>query len=325
MNWKRFLADYAPMFAIWLAIVLFFGAISQSFLTVRTLTTIAGQVPPLALICCGMTLVLIIGGIDLSVGSVLALSGSVLSVLLARTDSPLPLAIAAALATGGAMGLFNGALSVWLRIPSFIVTLGTLKIAFGLAMLVTAAETVTVGTRLEPFVARLGDNGLPVSFVLALLVAVFLQLVLTRTVYGRHLIAIGTNESAVRLAGVPTQWKRISVFGVTGLLVGLASVFFAARLGGANADAGNGLELSAIAAVVIGGTSLMGGRGSVINSFLGAMIILTLEAGLAQVGASEWAKHIITGVVIVIAVLMEAIRGNLFPRFRLMAARFRSR
>ena len=316
MNWKRFLADYAPMFVIWVAIVLFFGVLSQNFLSVRTLTTIAGQVPPLALICCGMTLVLIIGGIDLSVGSVLALSGSVLSVLLAKSAMPLPLAVLAALGTGGLMGLFNGALSVWLKIPSFIVTLGTLKIAFGLAMLVTGAETVTVGTRLEPFVARLGGNGLPVSFLVASSVAVFTQLVLTRTVYGRHLIAIGTNESAVRLAGVATQWKRISVFGLTGLLVGLASVFFAARLGGANADAGNGLELSAIAAVVIGGTSLMGGRGSVINSFLGAMIILTLEAGLAQVGASEWSKHIITGIVIVIAVLLEALRGDLFTRVK---------
>ncbi|MEM7700127.1 MAG: ABC transporter permease, partial [Verrucomicrobiota bacterium] len=278
MNGKKLLADYAPMCVIWVLIVLLFGALSENFLTVGTLTTIAGQVPPLALICCGMTLVLIIGGIDLSVGSVLALGASILSVLLAK-GCPLVFAVIAAVVSGGLMGLLNGAISVLLKIPSFIVTLGTLKIAFGIAMWVTASETVTVGVKLEPFVARL-PGGVPVSFLIALALVILTQLTLSRTVYGRHLIAIGTNESAVRLAGVPTIWKRISVFGVTGLLVGLASIFFAARLGGANAEIGTGLELSAIAAVVIGGTSLMGGRGSIVNSFVGALIILTLEAGL---------------------------------------------
>ena len=316
MNWKRIAADYMPMFGIWLLIVLLFGMTSDHFLTARTLTTIAGQVPPLGLICCGMTLVLIVAGIDLSVGSVLALSASLLCVALARWELPMSVAVLLAVAAGGLMGLFNGALSVRLRIPSFIVTLGTLKIAYGLAMFVTVSETVTVGLALEPFIQPIPGLGLPLSFIVTLVVVIFGQVILSKTVYGRHLIAIGTNENAVRLAGVPTAAKKISVFVITGLLAGLASVFFAARLGGANADAGNGLELSAIAAVVIGGTSLMGGRGSIVNSFLGALIILTLDAGLAQIGAREFAKHMITGFVIVIAVLLDAMRGDLIPKIR---------
>ena len=316
MNWKRIAIDYAPMFVIWILVVLTFGVLSENFLSLRTLSSIAGQVPPLVIVCCGMTLVLIIAGIDLSVGSVMALSATVLCVCLTRGENPmsLPLAATCAILTGGLVGLFNGTISVFFRVPSFIVTLGTLKIAFGLAMLVSRSETVSVGLQLEPLITPIPVLGVPVTFLIAVLVVAVTQLLLSRTVYGRHLVAIGTNENAVRLAGVPTTWKKVSVFMITGLLAGLASVFFAARLGGANADAGNGFELLAIAAVVIGGTSLMGGRGSVVNSFVGVLIILTLDAGLAQIGTDEWVKHLITGVVIIVAVLLDVMRGQLLPR-----------
>jgi ribose transport system permease protein len=302
------------MFVIWLIVVLVFGATSENFLTPRTLSTIAGQVPPLAIMACGMTLVLIIGGIDLSVGSVLALSGAVLCVAVAHWNWPLPLAILAGVATGGLAGVGNGVVSVLLRVPSFIVTLGTMKMAFGLAMLVTDSETVSVGLRLEPFIQPV--LGVPVSFAVAVVMVGVTQFVLSKTVFGRHLVAIGTNENAVRLAGVATARKKIVVFALSGLLSGVAAVFFAARLGAVNADAGTGLELSAIAAVVIGGTSLMGGRGSVINSFIGVLIILTLDAGLAQTGAREFAKHMITGVVIIIAVSLDALRMDLLPKLQ---------
>ncbi len=311
---KRILTDYAPMFVIWLALILLFGAMSDRFLSARTLVTIAGQVPPLVLVCCGMTLVLIIGGIDLSVGSVLAFCATAFCLLISRAEWPVPLAAAAAILAGGVFGLFNGAISVFFKVPSFIVTLGTLKIAFGMAMLVSRSETITVGLKLEPLIAPLPGLGIPISFIVALGFVAASQFLLSRTVYGRHLIAIGTNENAVRLAGVATIWKKISVFVITGMLAGVAAIFFAARLGGANADSGNGFELSAIAAVVIGGTSLMGGRGSIVNSFLGVLIILTLDAGLAQVGADEWVKHTITGSVIILAVLLDVLRGDWIPK-----------
>lgn len=321
LKFGKLSAEYLPMLLIWAAIVVLFGLLTDHFFTPRTMVTIAGQVPPLALICCGMTLVLIVGGIDLSVGSVIALSAAVLCVSLSRWELPLIPAIGLAIITGSAVGLFNGVVSVFLRIPSFIVSLGSLKIAYGLAMLITASETVTVGRKLEALANPLPGIGLPISFIVTILVVFAFQLLLNRTIYGRHLIAIGTNENATRLAGVETSWKKVWVFIMIGALTGLAAVFFAARLGGANADSGAGLELSAIAAVVIGGTSLMGGRGSVINSFIGALIILTLEAGLAQIGAPEYVKHMVTGLVIVVAVLLEALRGDLFSKLKRRFAR----
>jgi ribose transport system permease protein len=155
--------------------------------------------------------------------------------------------------------------------------------------------------------------GLAVSpaFLMAVLVVVAGQVVLSRTVFGRYLVAIGTNEQAVRLAGINPMPAKIAVFALLGLLSGLGGVFYTSRLGSSDPNAGVGLELLAIAAVVIGGTSLMGGRGSVVNTFFGVLIIATLEAGLAQIGASEPTKRVITGVVIVGAVILDAWRHHL--------------
>ena len=317
MNYKRWFTDYAPMILIWLGLVLLFGILSDNFVTSRTLATLASQVPPLAIIACGMTLVLIIAGIDLSVGSTLALASAMLGVALVDWEFPLILAIVVAVITGGLTGLFNGAISVYLRIPSFIVTLGTLEIARGLAYLATDSQTKYLGVALEPMARPLPGLGVPISFLIAVVVIIIGQFILTRTTYGRYLIAIGTNESAVRLAGVPTARKKISVFAITGLLTGLAAVFFTSRLGSADPNAGVGMELSAIAAVVIGGTSLMRGRGSIINSFIGVLIIATLGAGLAQIGASEPSKRVVTGLVIVLAVTIDALRGGFFQKLKM--------
>jgi ribose transport system permease protein len=317
MNNKRWFTDYAPMILIWLGLVLLFGILSDHFLTSRTLATLASQVPPLAIIACGMTLVLIIAGIDLSVGSTLALASAMLGVALIDWELPLILAILVAVITGGLTGLFNGAVSVYLRIPSFIVTLGTLEIARGLAYLATDSQTKYLGIALEPMARPLPGIGVPLSFLIALVVILIGQFVLSRTTYGRYLIAIGTNENAVRLAGVPTAKKKILVFAITGLLTGLAAVFFTSRLGSADPNAGVGMELSAIAAVVIGGTSLMGGRGSIINSFIGVLIIATLGAGLAQIGASEPSKRVVTGLVIVLAVTIDALRGGFLQKLKM--------
>jgi ribose transport system permease protein len=201
--------------------------------------------------------------------------------------------------------------SVRLGIPSFIVTLGMLEITRGLAYLATNSQTKYIGASVEGLARPLGQSGLSPAFLLAVLVVVAGQLVLARTVFGRYLIAIGTNEQAVRLAGINPRPVKIAVFALLGLLTGLAAAFYTSRLGSSDPNAGVGLELSAIAAVVIGGTSLMGGRGSVVSSFFGVLIIATLEAGLAQVGASEPTKRVITGLVIVIAVVLDAWRHHL--------------
>jgi ribose transport system permease protein len=315
--------EYAAMSLIWLTVLLLFGALSHNFLSAQNLRTLANSIPTLTVVAGGMTLVLIIGGIDLSVGSVLGLCGAVLGVALVSWHWPLWGAAALSLGTGAVAGLLNGLVSVRLGIPSFIVTLGMLEIARGLAYLVTHSETKYIGAAVEGLSTPTPVLGCSPAFILAALVIAAGQLVLSRTVFGRHLIAIGTNEQAVRLAGIDPRGPKIAVFALVGTLTGLGAVFYTSRLGSSDPNAGVGLELSAIAAVVIGGTSLMGGRGSVVNSFFGVLIIATLQAGLAQIGASEPAKRVITGLVIVLAVVLDAFRHRLAGHdFRLIKRLF---
>jgi len=303
--------EYVAMLGIWIGLVLLFGMLSENFLSARTFIALANRIPPLTVIAAGMTLVLIIGGIDLSVGSLLGLCGSVLGVALMDFHLPLGFAIILCLAIGLAAGTINGVISVCLGIPSFIVTLGMLEIARGLAYLTTHSQTKYLGSVVGNLSEPLGSLGISPAFLLAVLVIVIGQIILSRTVFGRYLVSIGTNEEAVRLAGINTKPAKIAVFALAGLLSGLGGIFYTSRLGASDPNAGTGLELSSIAAVVIGGTSLMGGRGSVANTFFGVLIIATLEAGLAQVGASEPTKRVITGVVIVVAVILDAWRHHL--------------
>jgi ribose transport system permease protein len=311
----RHFGEYIALFAFWIALLVLFGLLSDNFLTARTLGTLANRVPPLTVVAAGMTLVLIIGGIDLSVGSVLGLCGAVLGLAMAGWHWPVWGAAVLALGAGLIAGSLNGSISVLLRIPSFIVTLGTLEIARGLAYLTTHSKTQYIGAPVEGLAAPLPSLGISPAFLISIAVVVLGQVVLARTVLGRQLVAIGTNEQAVRLAGINPQPAKILVFTLLGGLSALGALFYTSRLGSADPNAGVGFELSAIAAVVIGGTSLSGGRGSVISSFLGVLIIATLEAGLAQLGVSEPAKRVVTGGVIVAAVVLDASRHGLFSNW----------
>ncbi|HSU57587.1 MAG TPA: ABC transporter permease, partial [Candidatus Dormibacteraeota bacterium] len=232
---------------------------------------------------------------------------------------PLWAAIGFALVIGLVAGCLNGILSVRLGIPSFIVSLGMLEIARGLAYLVTGSQTKYIGSAVEGLSEPLRGFGIAPAFLLALCVIILGQIMLSRSVFGRYLVAIGTNEKAVRFSGINPVPPKVTVFAIAGLLSGLAGVLYTSRLGSADPNAGIGMELSAIAAVVIGGTSLMGGRGSVVKSFVGVLIIATLEAGLAQIGASEPSKRVVTGLVIVCAVIVDAWRhrvsGQLLKKF----------
>jgi len=254
-----------------------------------------------------MTFVLIIAGIDLSVGSIMALAGAVLGIALVNGGLPLPLAVIACLLVGLACGTANGLIVIRWGLPSFIVTLGMLEAARGAAYLVTDSRTVYIGGPVE-VVTETAVLGLSLPFILAIAIVAVGQLVLSRTVFGRYLIAIGTNEEAVRLSGIDPRSYKLAVFALSGLLAAVAAVIQTARMSSANPNTGIGFELQVIAAVVIGGTSLMGGRGSVISSFFGVLIIAVLGAGLAQVGAQEYTKRLITGCVIVAAVILDQYR-----------------
>src|SRR3954454_19792125 len=304
------LTDVLGMLIVLAALVLLFGLLSRHFWTGQTLKTIVNQNPDLIVVSVGMTLVLVVGGIDLSVGSVLAFAGVVLGITLVEKGWPLGLAFAAGLAVGGICGLINGMVSVFWSIPSFIVTLGMLEMARGAAYLVTNSETKYIGPRVEWIARPIPGLGTSPSFLIAIALVVLGHLLLTRTVLGRHMIAVGTNEEAVRLSGIDPRPVKLTTFVLSGLLAGLGAVFQVARVSSADPNGATGMELAAIAAVVIGGTSLMGGRGSVLRTFLGVLIIATLQTGLAQIGASEPAKRLITGAVIVLAVIADVHRGS---------------
>ena len=306
----RWVTDYLGMAMVLAVLLLIFGTSAKNFFSLLTFKTIAGQVPDITILAVGMTFVLIIGGIDLSVGSVMALSGAVLGRSLVSWGVPLPLAICACMLTGFLCGIANGTVTIAWKLPSFIVTLGMLEIARGATFLVTEYRTIDTGTVLEP-VTTTSIVGVPLPFIIAILVVIAGQVVLSRTIFGRYIVAIGTNEEAVRLSGIDTRRTKVAVFALCGLLAGLAGVIQTARLSSANPNVGVGWELQAIAAVVIGGTSLMGGRGSVLSSFFGVLIIAVLSTGLDQIGAEEYVKRMITGAAIVAAVVLDYYRNRL--------------
>jgi ribose transport system permease protein len=305
----RGVGEYLGLALVLLGMVIFFSFASRYFFSFRTFSTIANEIPALTVMAVGMTFVMIIGGIDLSVGSVLALCGGMLSLAMVNWQWGFVPAAALGLSVGLLCGLANGLVSVIWAVPSFIVTLGMLEIARGSAYLVTDSRTVYIGDAVS-FLSDPVIAGISPAFLIATLVVAAGQIVLSYTVFGRHMIGIGTNEEAMRLAGIRTRPTRAAVFALLGLLSAVAAGFQVSRMEAADPNAAAGMELQVIAAVVIGGTSLMGGRGSVVNTFIGVLIISVLEAGLAQVGASDPAKRIITGMVIVIAVIIDMLRNR---------------
>jgi ribose transport system permease protein len=285
-------------------LVAIFSALTSHFFSLPSLRSLANQAPDGILLATGMTFVILTGGIDLSVGSVVGLCGAVFGLLLVRSSMPLVVALTGAVATGAACGLANGWLTVRWRLPSFIVTLAMLEMARGATYLVTESQTMYLGAGTD-VLSRDVVAGLGPAVILACTVAAAGQLVLDRFAFGRQVLAVGLNDEAARLSGILPGRIRIAVFALSGTLAGTAAIVQASRLSAADPNAGAGLELEAIAACVIGGTRLTGGRGSVISSALGAVVILVLGAGLAQMGVQEPTRRLITGAVIVAAAVMD--------------------
>jgi len=290
-----------------LVLVVGFGLSSDYFFSRDTFVAITNDIPALMVMAVGMTYVLVIGGIDLSVGSVLALSSGLCAVAMQSWGWNTPGAMALGLACGVLAGSLNGLISVTWRVPSFIVTLGMLEIARGGAYLITDSRTQYIGSS----IGGLGEPlwlGISPAFLLALAIVIAGDVYLRRSVLGRYMVGVGANEEAMRLAGIDPRPLKVLVFALMGALAALGGLMQISRLEAADPNAGAGMELQVIAAVVIGGTSLMGGRGSVLSTFCGVLIVAVLEAGLAQAGVSDPVKRIVTGCVIVVAVLLDMYR-----------------
>jgi ribose transport system permease protein len=306
-----------------LALVVGFFAVADSiendpanFLSARNLRAISAQTVRVAVAALGMTLIIVAGGIDLAAGSAVALSATVLAWCLER-DYHAAVAVTAGLGTGCLAGLVNGVLISSLRVVPFIVTLGTMTVYLGIGKLI--AEETTIRPDLSRQVPEWLQNltsiqheslwwGLPSGAWLTLILALILSLVLRQTVFGRYVYALGSNEATARLCGINVAANKIAVYTLAGLFVGVAGMCQFSRLSSGNPTSGTGLELQIIAAVVIGGGSLSGGRGSVLGTLTGAAIMAVIASGCTQLGWENPIQDIVVGVMIIAAVTFDQFR-----------------
>ncbi len=291
---------------------IFFSIFAPRFASLANISNIFTQISINTVIAVGMTFVILLGGIDLSVGSVLALCTVVAGMVITNPAFAPPvailLAVVASIAVGMTTGLFNGFVTERWHIHSFIVTLGMLNIARGLALQISGSRTIFSFPAEFNAVGTQTILGIPVIFVMALVLVFIGRFVLNRTVYGRMIYAIGNNEEAVRLSGHNPSLYKMAAFTLCGVMVGIASIMYMLRLNIASPILGVGFELNAIAAVVIGGTSMSGGKGSMIGTLLGACIIGVLNNGLLLLGMGDFARQIVTGFIIIIAVIIDTYR-----------------
>jgi ribose transport system permease protein len=287
------------------ALCVLLWALTPHFLTISNLLNVLEQTAINAIIAAGMTFVIISAGIDLSVGSLLALAGVVLATAL-QAGMPAPLAILVSLGTGFIFGLLNGLAITLGRLPPFIATLGMMSVARGCALLFTEGRPISgFGSHFRA-IATSRVAGVPAPVLITVAAYLIGHFVLTQTRFGRYVYAIGGNEEATRLSGVNVRWHKTIVYGVSGLASAIAAVLLTARLNSAQPIAGVMYELDAIAATVIGGTSLVGGEGGLGGTIIGALIMGVLRNGLNLLGVSSFVQQIVIGLVIVFAVLIDA-------------------
>lgn len=286
-----------------LGVIFSFG--SEDFLTTSNLLNIALQTSILAIISIGMTFTLLTAGIDLSVGSVMALAGALAAGFAVRNGLSTPAAISLALLAGVLVGLVNGILIVKGDMPPFVATLAMLAVARGLTLVYTEGRPIA---GLDDAFIWLGNGtvlGIPVPVIMMVLVAFVSWIVLKRTRFGLHVYTTGGNEETTRLAGISTDRIKLAVYMISGFLAALAGVLLTARLWSAQPNAASGWELDAIAAPVIGGVSLFGGSGGVGGALIGSFIIGTLSNGLNLMGISSYYQQVIKGVVFILAVSLD--------------------
>lgn len=291
-------------FGVLAALLLAMAVLSDSFFTVSNLVNVARQVSINMIIASGMTMVIITGGIDLSVGSLVALTSCVSMMMIDATGSSF-IGVAAGIALGAAAGAANGALVAWAGIPPFIVTLAGLTVYRGVALIITGGTPII---RFEGGFRALGRGviaGIPVPVALMAAVVAVVLVLLTWTSFGAHVYAVGGNEEASRLSGIRVARVKFAVYAIGGALTALAGAVLMGRLSSAQPNTGEGFELDAIAAVILGGTSLSGGRGSVLGTLVGALVIGVLNNGFNLMSVDAHFQLVAKGAIILLAVMLD--------------------
>lgn len=302
-NIKSLLVKNKSLIAL-IILCLIITCITPRFLTVSNIFNVFTQVSVNAIMAVGMCFVILTGGIDLSVGSILAISGAVTATLLSKGVN-VTLAIIVALIIGASIGFINGLIVAKGRIQAFITTLATMTIFRGVTYVYTDGIPIA---GLKSNFTMIGNGtlvGIPYPIIIILIVFLAAWYVLTQTKYGRYVYAVGGNEDSSRLSGINTDKIKTLVYVLSGLAAALAGIIVTSRIGSASPNAGTGFELDAIAAVVLGGTSLSGGEGSIVGTIIGAMIIGVLSNGLNLMNVSSFYQSILKGIVILLAVLAD--------------------
>lgn len=306
--WSALRGTTGPLIGLILLCV-FLSVATDTFMSARNLLNVLDQITVLGIMAVGMTMVILIGGIDLAVGSVLALAMMVMGYLSNIVGLPLPIGILIALCVAAATGAVSGLLITALGVPAFIATLAMMSVARGLANMITDGQQIVGFPSWFSLLAYTRYGGfLTLTVAIMLIVFVLGWLYLRYTSGGRSLYAIGGNQEVARLAGINVSLYTIGVYVISGLLAGLAGVVLAMRLDSVQPTAGVSYELDTIAAVVIGGTSLSGGKGGILGTIIGVLIIGVLRNGLNLLGVSPFTQAVVIGIVIALAVAAEAIK-----------------
>lgn len=301
----------SSVFGIIIILVFMFAVLSvttSEFLTSDNLLSVFRQFSFIGIMAIGQVMVIVTGGIDLSVGSVFAFAGVTSAYAMAKLGLGVPVGLLIGVVSGLAFGLLNGVFITRLKLPPFIATLGTLSIARGLSYALTGGFPIPELPPAFKFIGQGYIGIIPFPVILLVLLGILFTFFLNRTVLGRRIYATGSNEEAARVSGVNTKAVKIIVYSLSGILAGVAGMATAARLGVAQSTAGSGYELDCIAAVIIGGTSVTGGVGTVFGALLGAAIMGVLKNGLILLSVSAYWQQTVIGAVIIIAVTFDLLR-----------------
>ncbi|WP_205648602.1 ABC transporter permease [Acuticoccus kandeliae] len=305
---QEFLVTHAPVLSIasfFLIVCVFFGLTTDAFLSAPNLLNLLRQSAPILIVAVAMTFVITTGGIDLSVGSTLGLVNALAAIALAA-GIPWPIVVMMMLLLGAGIGAFNGFFIAFEGIPAFIVTLAGLSAIRGIALLITEGYSVPIASSL--FFVEIGRGwlfGIPFPAIIALIVAIAGYITLGHTTFGRYVTGVGANAEAVRRAGIAVRRVTLTAYVLTGIAAAAAGIIIAARLGSGSSNAGVMFELEVIAAVVLGGTNLFGGRGTIIGTVLGALTIAVISNGLILSHISPFFTQIVTGAIILAAIWLN--------------------
>ena len=310
IDWKKITSfEYLPLILAFLMIVVFFAIMAEHFFSVKNFMNILLYMANVGIVCCTATLVMVSGNIDLSMGAVIALDGIVLGFALQHGAS-IWMAMLLTLAVSALTGVYNAVMITKIRVNAFITTLAGMQIFRGIAYLISNSKAMTLSAPVLKAIGREYTFGIPNAVILMLILAIIFSLIAKYTTFGRRIYVIGGNQQVAWLSGIAVSKNLTLMFVLNGLLCGVCSLVYCSQLGAALPQNATGFEFDVITAVVLGGTSMAGGKGTIVGSLIGALLIGTLNNGMVMMDIQAYWQDIISGIVLVVAVIFDIMRNK---------------